>query len=41
VEAGGQYIHGFRRGLDYAFIRSLIERMDAERVIPLIEPVGS
>jgi len=35
VEAGGQYIHGFRRGLDYAFIRPLIERMDAERVIPL------
>jgi hypothetical protein len=21
VEAGGQHIHGFRRGLDYAFIR--------------------
>ena len=41
VEAGGQYIHGFRRGLDYAFIRPLTERMDAERVIPLIESVGS
>ena len=40
VEAGGQYIHGFRRGLDYAFIRPLTERMDAERVIPLIESVG-
>jgi hypothetical protein len=23
VEAGGQHIHGFRRGLDYAFIRAL------------------
>ena len=23
VEAGGQHIHGFRRGLDYAFIRLL------------------
>ena len=23
MEAGGQHIHGFRRGLDYAFIRSL------------------
>jgi hypothetical protein len=23
VEAGGQHIHGFRRGLDYAFIRTL------------------
>ena len=22
VEAGGQHIHGFRRGLDYAFIRA-------------------
>jgi len=32
VEAGGQYIHGFRRGLDYAFIRS-ITRADAERII--------
>ena len=40
MEAGGQYIHGFRRGLDYAFIRPLMERMDAERVIPLIESVG-
>ena len=28
-------------GLDYAFIRPLRERMDAERVIPLIESVGS
>ena len=29
VEAGGQHIHGFRRGLDYAFIRLLTssERM--------------
>jgi hypothetical protein len=41
VEAGGQYIHGFRRGLDYAFIRPLMERMDAERIIRLIESVGS
>ena len=41
VEAGGQYIHGFRRGLDYPFIRPLMERMDAERVIPLIESAGS
>ena len=23
VEAGGQHIHGFRRGLDYAFVRML------------------
>ena len=22
VEAGGQHIHGFRRGLDYAFVRT-------------------
>ena len=24
VEAGGQQIRGFRRGLDYAFIRTLL-----------------
>ena len=40
VEAGGQYIHGFRRGLDYAFIRS-VTRADAERIIQSIESSGS
>ena len=33
VEAGGQFIRGFRCGLDYAFIRDLAA-MDAERVMP-------
>ena len=36
VEVAGQWIHIFRCGLDYAFIRSLkicIERSDAGRVI--------
>src|SRR6185369_2043179 len=32
--------HGFRRGLDYAFIRSPRKQTDAERVIPLMESVG-
>jgi hypothetical protein len=41
VEAGGQHIHDFRRGLDYAFIRLLTERADAERVIRLIGSAGS
>jgi hypothetical protein len=42
VEAGGQRVRGFRRGLDYAFVRTLqIECMDAERVIRLLEPAGS
>jgi len=34
VEAGGQHIRGFRRGLDYAFVRAPLRRcVDAERVI--------
>jgi hypothetical protein len=35
VEAGGQDIHGFRHGLDYAFVRAPLrsECVDAERVI--------
>jgi hypothetical protein len=32
VEAGGQFFHGFRHGLDYAFIRTLAPT-DAGRVI--------
>jgi hypothetical protein len=36
VEAGGQHIRGFRRGLDYAFITAVHRRqLDAERVIRL------
>ena len=35
VEAGGQHIRGFRRGLDYAFIRMPRRHVDAERVIRL------
>ena len=35
VEAGGQQFRGFRRGLDYAFIRVPRRRVDAERVIRL------
>jgi hypothetical protein len=34
VEAGGQFIRGFRCGLDYAFIRWTAGPMDAERVMP-------
>ena len=35
VEAGGQFIRGFRRGLDYAFIqKTAIGLQDAERVMP-------
>jgi hypothetical protein len=34
VEAGGQYIRGFRCGLDYAFILAAVS-VDAERVMPL------
>jgi hypothetical protein len=35
VEAGGQLFHGFRHGLDYAFVRAPCRRVDAERVIQL------
>ena len=35
VEAGGQFIRGFRCGLDYAFIlMTAIGLQDAERVMP-------
>ena len=36
VEAGGQHIHSFRCGLDYAFILLLavLGQQDAERVMP-------
>ena len=35
VEAGGQHIHSFRCGLDYAFIlNTAIGVQDAERVMP-------
>ena len=35
VEAGGQFIRGFRCGLDYAFIlMTAIGVQDAERVMP-------
>ncbi len=33
VEAGGQYTHCFRSGLDYAFILGPVAA-DAERVMP-------
>lgn len=36
VEAGGRYLHGFRRGPDYAFTRACCRaRPGAERVIRL------
>ena len=42
VEAGGQHIRGFRRGLDYAFVLTPPERcVDAERVIQPPWPAGS
>ncbi len=35
MEAGGQFIRGFRCGLDYAFIlNAAIGVQDAERVMP-------
>jgi len=40
VEAGGQHIHGFRRGLDYAFILGPAGLQDAERVMPQGRPLG-
>jgi hypothetical protein len=42
VEAGGQHIRGFRRGLDYAFVRAPLRPcVDAERVIQPPWPAGS
>ena len=37
MEAGGQFIRGFRCGLDYAFIlKTTIGLKDAERVMPRV-----
>jgi len=39
VEAGGQHIHSFRCGLDYAFIlNAAIGMQGAERVMPGLHP---
>ncbi len=41
VEAGGQHFHGFRRGLDYAFIRQPIQADGCGACYSTVEPVES